>query len=78
MIEHGAIERAFELARTGGCRTMDDIRKRLARECYIAVDAHLAGASIRRQLKALMREASEPLPEPTAHRVLAAAEADAA
>ena len=57
MIEHGVVERAFELARTGGCRTVDEIRKRLARESYLAVDAHLAGASIRRQLKALMRDA---------------------
>ena len=59
MIEHGVVERAFELARTGRCRTVDEIRKRLARESYVAVDAHLAGASIRRQLKALMRDAPE-------------------
>jgi hypothetical protein len=76
VIEHGAIERAFELARTGGCRTMDELRKRLSRESYIAVDAHLAGASIRRQLKALMREASADVPE--AARLFQAAEGDLA
>jgi len=78
MIEHGVIERAFELARTGGCRTMDDIRRRLSRECYIAVDAHLAGASIRKQLKALMREASDAPPEPTPPRFFEMAQGDTA
>lgn len=50
----GVIERAFELARLGQCRTLEDIRKTLSRECYSSVDAHLSGGTIRRQLKALI------------------------
>jgi hypothetical protein len=43
------IVRAFELARDG--TSIDDIRKRLRREGYSNVDAHLAGASIKADLK---------------------------
>jgi hypothetical protein len=43
------IERAFQLAR--GTADMDEIRKALRREGYSNVDAHLAGASIKAELK---------------------------
>jgi hypothetical protein len=43
------IERAFELAR--GCDNVDDIRKVLRQEGYMNVDAHLAGRSIKADLK---------------------------
>jgi hypothetical protein len=46
----GTVERAFQLARSGECQTIDDIRRQLAREQCTNVDAHLAGSSIRRQL----------------------------
>lgn len=43
------IERAFEVAR---CSTsIEDIRKILRQEGYSNVDAHLAGASIKADLK---------------------------
>jgi hypothetical protein len=45
------IERAFALASTGTCRSVTDIRAQLKRECYEAVDAHLSGSMIQRQLK---------------------------
>ena len=45
------IERASELAR--GTANVDEIRKTLRREGYANVDAHLAGATIRTQLKKL-------------------------
>lgn len=51
------IERAFELAQTGECGSIDDIRKRLKAEQYSQVDAHLAGISVRRQLLDICREA---------------------
>ncbi len=57
------IERAFELARTGECGSIDDIRRRLKAEQYSQVDAHLAGTSVRRQLLDLCREARD---EPSA------------
>ena len=43
------IERAFQLA--GGSASLDDIRKKLRQEGYANVDAHLAGASIKADLK---------------------------
>ena len=43
------IERAFQLAR--GSSSVDEIRKALRNEGYTNVDAHLAGASIKADLK---------------------------
>ena len=53
------LERAFELARSGDCRVVDDIRKRLKSERYSQVDEHLSGPSIKRQLHKLCIEAQE-------------------
>ena len=43
------IERAFQLA--GGSASIEEIRKALRDEGYANVDAHLAGASIKAQLR---------------------------
>jgi tRNA G26 N,N-dimethylase Trm1 len=43
------IERAFQLAR--GSDNLEEIRKTLRREGFSNVDAHLAGASIKADLK---------------------------
>jgi len=51
------LERAFELARSGDCNSIDDIRRRLKAEQYSQVDAHLSGATVRRQLLGLCKEA---------------------
>jgi hypothetical protein len=51
------LERAFELAQSGDCATIDDIRRRLKTESYAQVDAHLAGATVRRQLLDLCKAA---------------------
>ena len=59
------IERAFELAREGQCRSLDDIRRTLAREHFGNVNAHLAGLGIRNQLRRLMREGGRNPPQPT-------------
>jgi hypothetical protein len=45
------IERAFELARSGSCRTIEEIVRRLKQEHMDKVDAHLGGASIRKELR---------------------------
>jgi len=45
------IERAFELARSGSCRSIDEIARRLKQEQLDNVDAHLGGASIRKDLR---------------------------
>ncbi|HEY0313295.1 MAG TPA: hypothetical protein VGC56_12465 [Allosphingosinicella sp.] len=51
------IERAFELARSGRFASVSDIRLALRRERFDQVEAHLAGSSIARQLRALCDEA---------------------
>ena len=45
------IERAFQIAREGSCRSVDDIRKTLKAEGFDSIDAYVSG-SIVKQLKA--------------------------
>jgi hypothetical protein len=47
------LERAFDLARSGECANVGEIRRRLKQERYEAVDAHLQGPAIGRQLRLL-------------------------
>ena len=51
------LERAFELARSGTCADVAEIRLALKRERHDQVEAHLSGQSINRQLRALCDEA---------------------
>jgi len=53
------LERAFALARSGSCTGLDDIRRTLKRERFDQVEAHLAGHSIGKQLRALCDEARQ-------------------
>lgn len=46
------VERAFQLARSGNCKSVRDIRTALAAERYDAVGSHLDGPLIKRQLRA--------------------------
>lgn len=50
------IERAFELARSGSCRTIEEIVRRLRQEQMDQVDAHLGGHSIRKELRQVCAE----------------------
>jgi len=50
----GTVEKAFQLAREGACRSFSDIRERLTAEGYESVFSHLNGMSIRRQLNAAL------------------------
>lgn len=45
------IERAFQLARSGACHSVADIRAQLTAEGHDGVHGHLNGSSIQRQLK---------------------------
>ena len=54
------LERAFALASSGSCATVNDIRVQLRAERYDQVDAHLAGPAINRQLRQLCVEACTP------------------
>jgi hypothetical protein len=50
------LERAYELARTGPCTSVDEIRTQLKRERFESVDGHLHGSMIVGQLRALCRQ----------------------
>ena len=52
------VERAYELARSGRCHSVDEIRTMLMREGYEAVQAHLTGPSIKKDLAALCKAAT--------------------
>ena len=54
MREIGTVERAFQLARSGTCYDIDDIRRQLEKEGYPGVPQHLSGPTIRKQLLALI------------------------
>lgn len=58
------LERAFELARSGDYAGVPEIRVQLKRERFESVEAHLAGPSISRQLKALCEAARREAPLP--------------
>ena len=60
MTSQTTLERAFALARSGSCATVNDIRLQLRAERFEQVDAHLAGPAINRQLRQLCLEASAP------------------
>jgi hypothetical protein len=53
-MEIGTVQRAFQLAPE--CSSIDEIRRRLKREGYAAVDEHLQGNSIQDDLKKLLKE----------------------
>jgi hypothetical protein len=52
-----AVERAFELARSGQCLTIQDIRRQLSGEGYLDVRHHLCGRSIMGELGRLIKAA---------------------
>jgi UDP-N-acetylglucosamine 2-epimerase (non-hydrolysing) len=53
MSDLSILERAFALAQSGECSSIDDIRRKLKSERYESIDQHLAGPSIKRQLNQL-------------------------
>lgn len=59
LIRPTTIERAFELARVGGCRTLPEMVAILKGEQHDCVEAHLAGPSIRRDLRRLWEAAAK-------------------
>jgi len=56
-MSRATIERAFQLARSGECRTLDELKRRLRLERCESVDFHLAGKMTKAQLTALMAAA---------------------
>jgi len=61
------IERAYELAKSGDCATVEDIRLKLVQEGYTSVVHHLSAPLLKRSLKGLCKSAyrnGEALPAP--------------
>ena len=56
----GIIARAFEIARSGACKTPREIELILSREGYEYAVSHLHGYQFRRQLYKAMRESITP------------------
>ena len=52
-----AVERAFDLAGSGQCRTVQDIRRQLSGEGYLDVRHHLSGRSIMAELGRVIKAA---------------------
>ncbi len=50
MVSISAIDRAFDLARSGQCRSVSEIIRRLPAADRVAVEAHLAQPAARREL----------------------------
>ena len=59
-----ALERAFELARSGRFQTVTELKKVVSREGYQA--SQLEGSQLSRQLTALIRESNPASPEQAA------------
>lgn len=51
----GTVERAYQLAEESA--TVDEVRRRLIREGYTSVEAHLSAPQLRRALTAKLRKA---------------------
>ena len=52
------VERAFQLAKAGECRNVEEIKHRLKAENYLDIHAQLAGSAIRQQLMELCKTAA--------------------
>jgi hypothetical protein len=51
------IERAFEIARAGGVKSIAELRVVLRRERYDSVEHNTSGMAIQKQLRALIEDA---------------------
>jgi hypothetical protein len=51
----GTVERAYQLAKAGSCRSVDDIVRQLNAERHESPQAHLAGKSLRLELRRLLK-----------------------
>lgn len=66
MHRQSTLERAFDLAESGDCTTVNEIRTRLKKEQCESVDAHLAGQTIQRQLRERLQRAKLTIATPQA------------
>lgn len=55
------IERAYELASSGRCRTLKEVEDALSKEGYEQVHVHMRSPSLRRDLWALINKSNGPV-----------------
>jgi len=55
------VERAFEMAQSGRFETLETMERALYEEGYPRASLHWNSATLRKQLRALCRQASRPL-----------------
>jgi hypothetical protein len=51
------LQRAYEIARSGECTSLDELVQQLKTEQFEGVDAHIASASVRRDLRQISQSA---------------------
>ncbi|MDE0877878.1 MAG: hypothetical protein OSB00_04310 [Sphingomonas bacterium] len=54
------VERAFELARSGSCPGISDVRRALKEERFDRIDEHFSGPTFRKEIVALCRASRAP------------------
>lgn len=52
------LERAYQIARSGECAGLSDLRKQLRAEGHQQIEGHLSGLALRRELAALIDAAN--------------------
>ena len=55
MAGKNTVARAFELAREGRCRSVEEIKRKLSAEGFEGVREHLSGGAIKKQLVEAMK-----------------------
>ena len=53
------IERAIQLAQSGQCISVNDVRQQLRREGYVGIGVEMGGTAINRQLIELLHSARQ-------------------
>ena len=57
------IERAYELARSGECRTLGEVKQRLSADGHDRIQEHLYGATVSTALRKLCQAHYVPQPD---------------
>ena len=57
------IERAYELARSGECRTLSDVKQRLSADGHDRIQEHLYGSTVSAALRKLCQAHYVPKPD---------------
>lgn len=60
------IERAYELARSGECRTLSDVKQRLSADGHDRIQEHLYGSTVSAALRKLCQAHYVPKPDEAA------------